>query len=278
MNFQPSSSLFLAQYCDDLLRREAALLRRISDVQGITHLLSTFESEDGCFHLLIDFCNAGSLHDRLIASRAKLITFSEEQVANIIHTLANTLVACHRQRVVHLDITPSNILFHINSSGAEEVKLTDFGMAEIIETGQMLYDRGGTPYYNSPEVIRGCYDHRADIWSLGVILHLLLTNTFPFFEHRQKSSITEVYNAILTEEIDIGAIRKEKELSAPVCDLLLRMLCKDADKRITLEEVLHHPWFEILHTGSGAPPSPIIRNSPRKVDVSVRPRRRVTEL
>ena len=85
----------------------------------------------------------------------------------------------HDLGVVHRDLKPENILFDRDFS---TVKLIDFGMSKILEDENALMNtKLGTPYYISPEVLKGKYDKSCDMWSIGVITYVLLTGEPPFY-------------------------------------------------------------------------------------------------
>jgi serine/threonine protein kinase len=99
----------------------------------------------------------------------------------IIQDIANALDYAHQQGVIHRDIKPQNILVH---SEGNRALLTDFGIAKARRNAQELTQTGmtlGTPHYMSPEQALGkAVDHRADIYSLGVVLYFLLTGNVPY--------------------------------------------------------------------------------------------------
>jgi serine/threonine-protein kinase len=147
--------------------------------------------------------------------------------------IASGLQAAHNKGIVHRDIKSSNIM--ISDEG--QVKIMDFGLAklkgstQITKTGVMM----GTLSYMSPEQIQGrSVDHRADIWSLGVIVHEMLIGRLPFKEEFDQVAIY----AILTDEPE-GL----RQFRADVPELLeatvLKMLEKDPDDRYqSAQEVL----------------------------------------
>lgn len=91
----------------------------------------------------------------------------------------------HDQNIVHRDLKPQNILLATGNSRREavEVKLSDFGHSKVVRDGY-TYARShvGTPQYLAPEVAynQRHYDERADLWSLGVVLYVMLTGHYPF--------------------------------------------------------------------------------------------------
>lgn len=75
---------------------------------------------------------------------------------------------------------------------AGSVRLIDFGLSKISKNKQLLHEIAGTPYYMAPEVLDGQYNEKADIWSLGVLLYVLVSGYLPF----QGSSSHEVFAKI----------------------------------------------------------------------------------
>lgn len=76
---------------------------------------------------------------------------------------------------MHRDIKPENMMF---DTVGGNIKLVDFGLA--IETNKKLHALAGTPYFMSPDVLKGSYGPKCDIWALGVVLYLIVTGELPF--------------------------------------------------------------------------------------------------
>ena len=95
----------------------------------------------------------------------------------------------------------------------------------------------GTPYYIAPEVLDGTYGKQCDVWSLGVVLYQMLTGMMPF----DGDSQSEVFSKIKSGSF----IYPDKvKVSEPAQDLINRMLTVDPNKRITVEEIMVHHWFD----------------------------------
>ncbi|MFN7962523.1 MAG: protein kinase [Thermoanaerobaculia bacterium] len=131
-------------------------------------------SDEGMTFIAMEYVRGTDLKEQLRRDEP----FDLPTIADIIWQVAEALEYAHSKGVVHRDIKPANILI----TGDGRAKLTDFGIARIntsnlTHSGQLL----GTPNYMAPEQIQGLeVDHRADIFSLGVVLYELLTRRKPF--------------------------------------------------------------------------------------------------
>jgi serine/threonine protein kinase len=107
-------------------------------------------------------------------------------VVPILKAVARALDAAHAKGVAHRDLKPENIYLALDDDGQPYPKLLDFGIAKLSGEQQLAHKTNtgvpiGTPYYMSPEQCRGSgVDHRADIYSLGVVAYRLLSGTYPF--------------------------------------------------------------------------------------------------
>lgn len=100
--------------------------------------------------------------------------FEEVECASVVQQLVQALNYLHKNAIVHRDIKPDNIMFV--SSRDMRIKLIDFGTSQKVNMDDYMTQTFGTPDYMAPEVISGCYNFKADLWSVGVVLHVMLTN------------------------------------------------------------------------------------------------------
>ena len=147
---------------------------------------------------------------------------------------------CHRFKIAHRDLKPENLLLDRDNN----IKVADFGMAAWEGGMDMLETSCGSPHYASPEVVQGkAYKgFTSDIWSCGVILYALLVGRLPFDDENIRVLLDKVKRAKFVMPTDIPLAAQ---------DLIARMLQKDVDNRITMKEILVHPWFTCL------PPKPL---------------------
>lgn len=108
------------------------------------------------------------------------VLYTEARAREIIRMVLMALTHCHALNIVHRDIKPENIMFDAQG----QVRLVDFGLA--IQTTNTLHIKAGTPYFMSPDVINGSYGPKADIWSLGVVLYMMICGSLPFNGHSRE--------------------------------------------------------------------------------------------
>jgi len=203
-------------------RHEAQVLKKL-DHSHICKLLDFFEDEDNSYLVLelvqgTDLCNA-------LDNQMK---FDEKSVANIMRQIFEVLAYCHKPEisVIHRDLKPENIM--LQSSRADEdiftVKLIDFGLAVQLSSHDFVQtDVVGTEQFLSPEAFsKGVYTQATDMWSTGVILHMLLTG-----------------GALPNE----SCVPKQHGFSEACADLLEGLLREDPSRRLTAVEACQHSWI-----------------------------------
>jgi serine/threonine protein kinase len=138
------------------------------------------------------------------------------------------------KKVAHRDLKLENILLDAYNN----IKVIDFGLSHTFTNeNQEFTTPCGSPPYLAPELIlTGSCTRTTDIWSLGIVLYALTTGSIPFFHNDF---------ATLCHEIISKQIHYPLTLSDDLTDLLKRMLCRNPNERITIEEIKHHHWFPI---------------------------------
>jgi serine/threonine protein kinase len=165
----------------DAFESEAKTMARLNHPNLIG--VYDFGEVEGMLYIIMEYVSGLSLFE---ASHGQPILQSE--VVPLVAAIARGLAHAHENGIIHRDIKPSNILLNQNN----EPKIGDFGLARPrerkIQEGETIF---GTPGYTAPEVIQHpqTIDHHADIFSLGVLLHELLTGTLPEADPRNASSI-----------------------------------------------------------------------------------------
>jgi serine/threonine-protein kinase len=166
--------------------------------------------------------------------------------------VAEALAAAHRRAVIHGDIKPANILI----TNENRVKLTDFGMARLASHQTDAAVRG-TPAYWCPEQILGrAQDERSDLFSLGVVLHEMLTGINPF----AGDSIPAVCNQILSST-PLPPSRSNPSIPAALDDIVASCLNKEPTFRMASAESLAEQLFPFARR-SPAPSQPVAVGGP----------------
>jgi serine/threonine protein kinase len=201
-------------------QREALTLAKLSHPNIVA--IHDFGETDGMFYLLMEFVDGVSLRQTLREGRMK-----PEAALVMVPKICEALQFAHEQGVVHRDIKPENVL--LDKQG--RVKIADFGIAKIIAgppltpslspsdgegvagrpgEGKLTQDQVlGTPHYMAPEQVEQpqLVDHRADIYSLGVVFYELLTGELPLGKFQPPSKKVQV--DVRLDEVVLHALEKE---------------------------------------------------------------------
>src|SRR5688572_5105860 len=198
--------------------REAKLLARLNHA----NIVAVYDhgQAGGFFYLLMEYVDGVNLRQAMRASR-----FTPEQALAIVPKVCEALQYAHDEGVVHRDIKPENIL--LDKKG--RVKIADFGLAKLLggEGGAAgaagagagatpaltrAHDVMGTPRYMAPEQVEkpNTVDHRADIYSLGVVFYEMLTGELPLGRFAPPSKVVRV--DVRLDEVVLRALEKEPGL------------------------------------------------------------------
>ena len=217
----------------DSIKREVDILRSM-DHPNIVKYFETYEDE--CYlHIVMEYIAGDNLF-RVLTDQ-KGFKFTERTISKIMTCLLKAVLFLHHNGIIHRDIKPENIVF-VEPDNFKALKLIDFGLS-IQQNAKKDNRRVGTPYYMSPEMVRGNFNYASDVWSIGVILFIMVTGKQPF---RGKSK-EEVFDKIKKGAYDKNILNKAK-CSKEVKDLIKKMLVTEHSKRITVESALDHIWFK----------------------------------
>jgi len=204
---------------------------------SIVELYSFFEDETYVY-LVQEMCDGGELYSHL----QRVGKLSLLEIRSIFSQIINGLIYLHRHRILHRDLSWSNILL---SSDKKTIKISDFGIATQIETPDQLHQTMcGTPNFISPEVAsHSPYGLASDIWSLGCILYTLFAGNPPF----HSKSMHDTMQRAIKEPISFPDC-----ITPDVQGILTQMLDKNPQNRPTIEEIAQHPFLikKNLHSSS----------------------------
>ncbi|KAJ8304440.1 hypothetical protein KUTeg_018023 [Tegillarca granosa] len=187
----------------------------------------------------MEYCSGGDLNHFIRSKRA----LPEHFVKRFLQQLVKAMMYMRENNVAHMDLKPQNIL--LSSSSHPILKVADFGFAKHVFVGDKMRVMRGSPLYMAPEIICSRdYDARVDLWSIGVILYECLFGRAPFASR----NFQELENKIKDSkpvELPYGV-----EVSEDCRDLLLRLLQRQPDDRISFVDFFNHPFVDIKHVPS----------------------------
>lgn len=217
-------SQLIANSVEHQLRREIEIQSHLRH-PNILRLFGYFYDDKRIF-LILEYAARGELYKQLCAAHH----FDEKRSATYIASLAHALDYCHSKHVIHRDLKPENILVGLNG----ELKIADFGWS-VHAPGNRRMTLCGTLDYLPPEMVeRKSHDHSVDQWALGILTYEFLVGTPPF-EHASRQ---ETYKKISSIDLSIPS-----SVSAGAADLIGRLLVKEPWERLSLKQVLKHPWI-----------------------------------
>lgn len=208
------------------LAKEVA--REISIHKDLNHpyilrLHDSIETEESIY-MIMEYAKGGSLFN-IISSGDPM---EESVVAKLFIQLAIGLRYLHSNQIIHRDIKPENVLLDKSSN----VKICDLGWSVQTEVTRNTFC--GTLDYMAPEVLSKLeHSFEVDLWALGVILYELLHGYPPFRGIKQFEK---------AEKIQIGSFLVSEGLSEAVGDLISKLIVKEPGSRLTIDEILEHPW------------------------------------
>ena len=220
---------------EESLKNEINILKRLDhpNILKINDFYSTKEN----YYIITEHCQEGELFNEI-----KLYApFSEPLVGYYMKQILKAVCYCHSMNVIHRDLKPENILIVKRSkNGCHPIKIIDFGTATIFSKDKKENSVIGSSYYIAPEVLSRNYTEKCDMWSCGVIMYILLTGKPPFGGINDE----EILSKVKKGKFDLtkypwGVISNEAK------DLIKKLIEIDPTKRLSAEDALQHPWFEL---------------------------------
>ncbi|KAL0722323.1 hypothetical protein Bca4012_036922 [Brassica carinata] len=211
------------------IKREISILRRVRHPY-IVHLHEVMATKTKIY-IVMEYVRGGDLYGKVSRGRLR-----EGVARRYFQQLISSVSFCHSRGVYHRDLKLENLLLDDEGS----LKVSDFGLSVVSE--QLKQDGicqtfCGTPAYLAPEVFtRKGYDAaKADVWSCGVILFVLMAGYLPFDD----KNVMVMYKKIFR-----GQFRCPKWFSPELTRLMNRILDTNPDTRITIPEIMKHRWFK----------------------------------
>ncbi|RDY03538.1 Serine/threonine-protein kinase SAPK7, partial [Mucuna pruriens] len=190
--------------------------------------------------IVMEYAAGGELFYRVCKGGMK-----ENEARYLFQQLISGVSYCHNMEICHRDLKLENTL--LDGSPANRLKICDFGYSK----SNILHSRPnsmlGTPSYIAPEILAGKeYDgKKADIWSCGVILYVMLAKTLPFEYKEDCQDLRKIVKVRLDGRIRAVDYKfPDKACMSPESkNLISRIFVANPEMRITMKEIKSHPWF-----------------------------------
>lgn len=210
------------------LRREIQIMQKLEHPH-IVKLHKAIKSTRHV-HLIQEYVGGCSLHSYVKSRLSHRL--NEEEARRVFKQCVSAIKYLHDFNISHRDIKLENILLDTN----QDVKIIDFGFSSVTQKDQPSRSFCGTPSYMAPEIIkrRDFFGPPADVWALGVLLHVLLTGTFPF----KGSNDKDLYRKIM---VGVGDLSDSIPSRARL--LIKKMLSMNPQTRLSINDVAEDQWL-----------------------------------
>lgn len=222
----PKKAALLREYVKKAVRREAMLLQKLEH-PNIIRLLEIMETENS-YYLVLELAETEFI--KYLTDKKKL---TEKECQRYMRQIASAVDHMHTSNITHRDLKLENLLLDKENN----IKIIDFGLSNVFYGDSSLNTQCGSPVYAAPEIFcNRKYGPAVDIWSMGVCMYAMLTGKLPFLPD-PPNNFTMLHSMILRGP------HIPDSLSNDCANLLARMLAVDVNFRITVEDMLTHPWI-----------------------------------
>ena len=190
-------------------------------------------------YIFMEYCPGGSLYHFF---QKRNFFLDEKFCSNIIYKICLAVNYFHSYGIAHRDLKLDNILMTSEDDNAD-IRILDFGLGKIIGPGETCNEPYGTVLYCAPEIIlRQPYTKNVDSWSIGVISYILLFGKIPFYDDNKNVLRKKIINnKPVYKGFDYPSI------SNFALNFIQKLLIKNQEKRMTVEQALNHKWFKVFN-------------------------------
>ncbi|XP_022096854.1 serine/threonine-protein kinase 17B-like [Acanthaster planci] len=226
----------MGRSCREDILKEIRILEMSTDHPRMIRLHEVFETASEVI-LVLEFAAGGELHPYCVAEKED--AFTEQDVVRLVRQILEGVYYLHQNNIVHLDLKPQNILLTSGLPCLGDIKLIDFGIARLVQNGDVIRDIVGTPEFVAPEVLN--YEPitlATDMWSIGVLTYVMLTGISPFAGDDKQETFLNISQVSLDFPQEYF-----QDISEDAQDFIRRVCVKEPEKRLTAEECLNHRWL-----------------------------------
>jgi serine/threonine protein kinase len=222
---------------DKLMRKQLKSEMMIMSEKSHPNLMflhKSFETTNN-YYFVLDYCEERDLEKFMIKYKIKF--FKEKQAIDILFQIKDAFIELRKRNIIHRDLKLENIFI-----SNDKIVLGDFGVAKVVK--EMTTTTVGTPLNMAPEISDSSnYNHKSDLWSIGVVLYKLLVGETPFFAF----TMGEIKNQILNFSGDNLDFKNKHHFCDLTKKLIQSLLQADPEKRISWEEFFNHEIFTDKH-------------------------------
>ncbi|XP_061389727.1 uncharacterized protein LOC133324919 [Musca vetustissima] len=225
----------LSESQKESLVSEIRVLRQLQHPNIVQYYHHLVNHEAKSIFIVMECCEGGDLSQLIAKAKAENKRFEERYIWRVLFQLCRALQVCHNKikdgTILHRDIKPANIFLDMEGN----VKLGDFGLARMLKRNESFAETFvGTPYYMSPEMVKGSkYDRKSDVWAVGCLIYEMCALRPPF----KGKEFTQ-----LSANISNGKFNKIPETySKDLQEIIAFMLEVEYEQRPSIEVISRHP-------------------------------------
>jgi len=221
------------------IEKEILVMRQV-DHPHIVRLFEWYEDSNRIY-LVMEALKGGTLRDVVLEFQKQRRGLREEWVRSVVCQCTEALAYCHGLRLIHKDLKDENIMLLQQDPNYSKpfAIIIDLGIAEMFSIADPVgREIGGTPATMAPEVWRGSFGPKCDVWSMGCLLFEMLAGTLPFMAKVMEPS---VWITLHKKGPDLSLLKGSKS-GKELCRLMLTF---SEDKRPSMADCLHHEWFAL---------------------------------
>ncbi len=218
----------LSKYKESI-KRETKIMKNLNHPNIVRLYDTIIDDTTDNIYLVLEYFSRGDFSKFL-----KKRPLKEKYAKKYLKQLSSGLKYLLENKIIHRDLKPQNIL--VTNLG--DIKISDFGFARYFDNDMVIQTICGSPLYMAPEIMKNKkYDLKSDLWSVGIILFEMLVGHAPF----KAKNIFDLMKQIEKNDVKIP---RDTKISDDCKDLLLKLLQKDPEKRITWPQFFTHPWLD----------------------------------
>eukprot|EP00747_Dinoflagellata_sp_TGD_P031992 gnl/TRDRNA2_/TRDRNA2_135669_c2_seq1.p1 gnl/TRDRNA2_/TRDRNA2_135669_c2~~gnl/TRDRNA2_/TRDRNA2_135669_c2_seq1.p1 ORF type:complete len:567 (+),score=140.64 gnl/TRDRNA2_/TRDRNA2_135669_c2_seq1:48-1703(+) len=250
----------ISKISDSMRFEDEVCIQQELDHPNIVKLYEVFKDAKRIY-LVMELCTGGELFDRIVeeAEKHEGSAFDERGASTYMCQILGAMRYLHMKNYAHRDIKPENIVFCNDDLDSNLVKVIDWGLGFYFGDARMTSSVGSLTYA-APEVLTAqksvSYSNACDLWSLGVVAYVMICGKPPFWGNH-----TEQLKRMTREQYPMAGVPWDS-VSGECKDFIKRLLKKDPGSRMSIAQVLDHPWlkFKRAHTLEQTAVSQVLTN------------------